>query len=202
MTRRIEIAMRKAGSEDGRELARLMSLAGEGIPAFLWSRVAGPGERAMEVGARRVGRAQGSFSHAHAHVAVISGDIAGMLLGYRPPDDHDVGALDDGPDVVRPLLELEAQAPGSWYVNALATVEEHRGHGIGTRLMRLVEDLARASGAEALSLIVAEGNAGAVRLYRRLGYTATAHRRIVPFPGCPHSGRWILMGKPVPARGA
>jgi ribosomal protein S18 acetylase RimI-like enzyme len=68
--------------------------------------------------------------------------------------------------------------------------------------MALAEEETRKAGARELSLIVAEDNAGARTLYEKIGYATVARRRIVPFPGCPHSGDWILMTKALPGRGA
>jgi ribosomal protein S18 acetylase RimI-like enzyme len=189
------IRIRAATADDSAELARLMNIAGEGIPAFLWSLMAEPGEDALAVGARRVARTEGGFSYTHARVAIIEERVAGMLLGYRLPDPHGPGPLEEYPEVVRPLVVLESLAPGSWYVNAVAVTEAARGGGIGRQLMLLAEALALESGASAVSLIVAEANAGARRLYETLGFETVARRTIVPFPGCPHEGDWLLMIK-------
>ncbi len=189
--------IRRARPEDSRELAELMNLAGDGIPAYLWSRMADPGEDPIAFGARRVAGTDGAFSHANAHVAELSGMIAAMLLGYRLAETDDPGSIGDCPPVVRPLLELEASAPGTWYVNAVAAFPVCRGRGVGTALMGFAESLAAETGATALSLIVAEDNDGARRLYERLGYRTMDRREIVPYPGCPHRGDWILMMKSI-----
>ena len=99
--------------------------------------------------------------------------------------------------LVRPLVELESHAPGSWYVNALAAYPEFRGQGLGTRLLSEAEAIAHGTGAAVVSLIVAEANEGAKRLYERTGYRESARRRLVPFPGLGHSGDWVLMTKPL-----
>jgi ribosomal protein S18 acetylase RimI-like enzyme len=101
------------------------------------------------------------------------------------------------PSVIRPLIELESLAPGSWYVNVLAVFPDHQGRGFGTRLLALAEELAGISGAEHLSIIVAAENSGAVSLYRRTGYVDTARRPVVPFPGFGFAGDWLLMVKEV-----
>ncbi len=190
-------AIRKAKVDDAPRLAELMNMAGEGIPAHLWGRMAGPDEDVMRFGAQRVARAEGGFSYTNAYVAVCNGAVAGMLLGYRLPDPYEAGPLDEIPDVVRPLVALEALVPGSWYVNAVATDSAFRGHGIGHKLMEWAEQLAKVSDSGALSLIVAEENALARRLYENLGYETSARRPIVPFPGGPHTGDWILMKKEI-----
>lgn len=191
----MKIAIQMARPDDAPKLAELMNIAGEGIPAYLWELMAGPGEDVLAFGARRVARKEGGFSYTNAHIALCDGAMAGMLLSYLLPDPHDTGPLDELPSVVRPLMELEALVPGSWYINAVATDAGYRGQGIGRKLMEWAEQLAGAEKADALSLIVAEENVGARRFYQGLGYQDIARRPIIPFPRCPHSGDWVLMKK-------
>lgn len=73
--------------------------------------------------ALRAARESGGFSYRNAHVAERDGRVVAMLLGYRLPEPYDAGDLEALPSVVRPLVELEALAPGSWYVNAVAALE-------------------------------------------------------------------------------
>jgi len=84
-------------------------------------------------------------------------------------------------------------------VNALAAYPEFRGRGLGTRLLTEAEAIALGTGATAISLIVAEENRGAKRLYERAGYREAARRPLVPFPGLGHTGDWVLMAKPLGA---
>lgn len=185
----------KASRENAGDLAYLINLAGEGIPAYLWQGMVEGDESALEVGARRAARDEGGFSYTNARICVADGALLGMILSYRQPDPYQTGDLSEYPDLVRPLVELEARAPGSWYVNAVATFEQHRGKGVGRKLMADAEDRARAQGCALVSLIVASENAGAVRLYQRLGFSATASLPLVPYPGGPHGGDWLLMVK-------
>lgn len=196
MTEGYDIRIRKAAPADGHALALLMNMAGEGIPAYLWSLAAEEGEDAMAFGARRVSQGDKAFSYANAWVVEMDGVVAGMLLGYRLPDTP-APVPDDVPALVLPALELEALVPGSWYVNGIAVSPGRRGRGLGTLLLRLAEDLARADGADALSLIVSEGNPGAMRLYDSIGYRVVAVRPGVPYPGNDAPGDWILMRKPL-----
>lgn len=190
--------IRNARPDDALALARLIDMAGEGIPSWLWSRSAEPGQSAEQVGCERAAREEGGFSYRNARVCVdTAGYIVGILLSYRQPDPYDLPDLAELPAVVRPLVELEAAAPGTWYVNALATFPESRGLGAGTRLMGLAESMAREARAPALSLIVAEENAGAKRLYERLGYRVEARAPLVPWPGTAHGGDWLLMVRPL-----
>jgi ribosomal protein S18 acetylase RimI-like enzyme len=191
---------RRAQPGDARKLAELMNEAGEGLPAWLWSRLAEPGEDPFEAGTRRVEGTTGGFSHVNAHVLEAEGEVVGMLLGYPLQADADDPVPDGVPEVVRPLLELERLAPGTWYVNAVAVHARARGQGMGGRLMALAEQLSVDAGLAAVSLIVAAANEGALGLYRRLGYREIARRPIVPFPGCVHSGDWLLLTKELAGR--
>ena len=178
-------------------LAELIDRAGEGLPRVLWARAAETGQDPMDVGAARAARAEGGFSYRNAVVLDAVGAVAGMLLSYRLDDPYDAGDLARIPDVVRPLLELEAQAPGSWYVNAVAVATGFEGRGHGRALMGLAEDLGRESGATEISLIVADENDRARGLYERLAYVVRDRRPVVGFPGFPHAGDWLLMVKPL-----
>jgi ribosomal protein S18 acetylase RimI-like enzyme len=189
--------LRPATKEDARALAELIDIAGEGFGSHLWSLSAGPGETPLDVGMRRAQREEGGFSYRHATLAETNGEVAALLLGYRLPDPYDAGDLAAVSAMVRPLVELESRAPGSWYVNALAVFPEYRGNGLGTLLLGEAERIAKSTGAPALSIIVADQNEGAKRLYARTGYQTAARRAVVAFPGFAHGGDWLLMKKAI-----
>lgn len=189
------IRIRKGSKADSGLLAGLMNAAGEGIPAYLWSQKVGPDADPIEYGARRVQRNEGAFSYTNTHIALIDDSPAGMLLSYQLPDPYDIASFDDVPEMVRPALELESLVPGSWYVNAVATVETFRRRGIATALLRYAEGLARAAAAPSVSLIVGEHNEGARHLYETLGFDTIARRAAVTVPGCSHEGDWLLMAR-------
>jgi len=190
-------AARPARPEDAAALAVLIDRAGEGIPAHLWAQAAEPGQTALEVGTARAARAEGGFSYRNAMVVEDAGAVVAMVLGYRLPDPYELPALADVPGLIVPLLELEAQVPGSWYLNAIAVADGFEGRGLGRRLLALASELARRQGATEMSLIVAEENARARGLYERTGFVAQDRRAIVPFPGFVHAGNWVLLVKPL-----
>ncbi|MEH6471759.1 MAG: GNAT family N-acetyltransferase [Halopseudomonas sp.] len=187
--------LRRATPADAADLALLIDLAGEGLPHYLWSLQCEPGGEPILIGVERAGRASGGFSYNNAHVVEIDHQLAGMLLGYRLDDPEPLAGLEQSPAQVRPLLELEAEVPGSWYINAIATGESFRGCGVATELMALADQLGRQSGATELSLIVASDNATAMRLYRQLGFQPQARRALQVWLGCAHDGDWVLMTK-------
>jgi ribosomal protein S18 acetylase RimI-like enzyme len=184
---------RAATKADAAALAVLVDIAGEGLPAHLWSTLRAPGQSILEMGRERAAREEGGFSYRNATVAELDGEIAACLVGYRLDDPYDLPDLDDVPEVVRPLVKLEAKAPGSWYVNVLATFPEFRRRGLARKLLDLAETRALEAGASLLSVIVAAENERAVRLYARADYGPLASEPVLMFPGCPHGGNWLLM---------
>lgn len=191
------VEFRPARKFDAAALAILVDIAGEGMPSYMWSRMREPGQSVFEIGRARAAREEGGFSYRNATVAEIDGEVAACLVDYRLNDPYDPGDLNALPEMVRPLVILESKAPGSWYVNVLATFPEFRGQGIGARLLALAEQRGREQKAVSASMIVASENAGAMRLYARSGYKEIARARVVEFPGCAHGGDWVLMVKPI-----
>ncbi len=187
------LIVRDAEEAEARDIAYLLNLAGEGIPEYLWRGGVKGKESPLDVGTRRAAREEGVFSYTRARVCTADNRLVGMVLSYRQPDPYGVGDLSEYPEVVRPLVELEAQAPGSWYINAIATFEGHRGKGVARTLLADVEDRARAKLCDRLSLIVASENPGAKRLYEHIGFKPVTSLPVVPYPGCLHAGDWILM---------
>jgi ribosomal protein S18 acetylase RimI-like enzyme len=184
---------RPATKADAASLAVLVDIAGEGLPAHLWSTLKAPGQSILELGRERAQREEGGFSYRNAVIAEVGGDIAAALIGYRLDDPYDLGDLGEVPGIVRPLVKLESHAPGSWYVNVLATFPEFRRQGIGLKLLAQAEAKARATKAPALSVIVADWNEPAKRLYAHAGYESEAREPAFLYPGCPHEGHWLLM---------
>jgi ribosomal protein S18 acetylase RimI-like enzyme len=189
--------VRGACREDAEALAELIDMAGEGLPLYLWAKMAKPGETAREVGRRRAAREEGGFSYKNAIVIDQEGRVTGGLIGYLLPEQPEAIDPASTPAVVVPALELEALVPGTWYVNALACYPDARGQGLGTRLLALAEDLARKAGARGVSVIVSDANAGARRLYQRCGYREVGRRPMVKEDWAGEGEAWLLLVKPV-----
>jgi len=186
--------IRRATPEDARALAELIEIAGDGIPTYLWSQMAAPGESPLDVGERRARRDSGNFSWRHATVAEADGRVAGMVLAYPlAPDDRDAPAASDLPDLLRPFLELERLVSGSYYINAFALYPEHRARGTGSRLLLSVLDAARESGCPSASVQYFSQNPRAGVFYQRHGFREVDSRRLVPHPASRYDDRTILL---------
>ncbi len=190
------ISLRPGQIEDVALLAELVNYAGEGLPLYLWTKLAGPDETAWDVGRRRAAREDGSFSYRNATIIESNGTAAGCLIGYEITDAPEP-IPSDMPAMFVPLQELENLAPGTWYVNVLAVSPEHRRGGLGTELLALADEKARTLGKRGLSVIVSDANANARRLYERCGYREVAKRKMIKEAWKNDGQFWILMTKPL-----
>lgn len=185
--------IRDAHKGDCADLARLIDLAGEGLPLYLWSEMAATGEDPWEIGQQRAARDTGGFSYRNSVVAEVDGKVVGALVGYPVADEPEPVDTGSTPPMFVPLRELENLAPGTWYVNSVAVFPEARGLGVGSKLMNRAEQAANDLGLRGLSLIVSDANRGARRLYQRLGYEEVAARPMVKEKWQNPGENWVLM---------
>jgi ribosomal protein S18 acetylase RimI-like enzyme len=189
--------IRKANTDDCLKIAELAMMAGEGIPAYFWAQTQLAGENIYQSGARNACTETDNFSYRNAYLAIEYDEVCGMLLAYRlttPEAGHDI---EEYPEFIRPLIELEQQVPDSFYINMLATYPQYRHRGIGEALMKYAEQLAQEADCDLLSLVVFGENRGACKLYQRLDYEIADKRKVIPHPCHGHTGDILLMTKSV-----
>jgi ribosomal protein S18 acetylase RimI-like enzyme len=183
--------LRPARPADAADLARLVDLAGEGLASAFWAGMAAPGETPLDVGTRRAGGEEGAFSWRNAVVAEVDGQVAGALVAYHV---REAEPLEGVPAVVRPLQALENRAVGTLYLNVVATYPAFRRRGVASRLLAEAERWGR--GARGLSLIVADRNHAALRLYAAFGFVEAGREPMVKEGWACASEAWVLMLKP------
>jgi ribosomal protein S18 acetylase RimI-like enzyme len=190
----LEPPFRPATPADAGALADFVHFASEGLALYLWTRMAGPGGDPWTVGRERAARETGAFSYRNAVVMERERRAAAGLIGYPLADEAEPIAP-DMPAMFVPLQELENLAPGTWYVNVLAAYPEHRGKGCGAALLAVADRLAAESGKRGLSIIVADTNTGARRLYERSGYREAGKRPMVKEDWQHPGTHWVLLTK-------
>jgi ribosomal protein S18 acetylase RimI-like enzyme len=184
---------RRASVDDAHAMAELVNFAGEGLPVHLWSRMAEPGESAWDVGRARARRETGGFSYRNTIVREVDGRIVACLIGWPLEDTPAPVDYAELPEMFVPLQQLEDLAAGTWYINVLATYPEYRDRGYGHGLLGIAVELAHATARQGLSLIVADSNIRARRLYEREGYVERTRRAMVK-DGWEHPGeQWVLL---------
>lgn len=192
----MSMEIRKARASDAPHLVRFINMAADDLPLYFWQKTVGPEGDPWALGQERAARVTGNFSYTNAWLADLDGEVAACLLGYGAEDEP--GPIDpDTPPIFVPLLELEALAPGSWYLNVLATYEDYRGKGLGSALLGHAESIAVAAGHDTISLIAEDTHLDALRLYASKGYRQIARRPVVKGDWSVDATEWILFTKTV-----
>lgn len=131
----------------------------------------------------------GNPAHGDAIIQLLDSYARDPMGGSHALSDfaksHLVAALAARPQVYSVLAYVDDQAVGlvnciegfSTFacrplvnVHDVAVLASHRGRGVAEKMLALAETIARDRGACKLTLEVLQGNAGADRLYRRLGF--------------------------------
>ncbi len=184
--------LRAADPSDIRELARLFNFAGGGLPLHHWQRLA----KSCRHDAWQIAEGLMENRHNGDHwknwtVADHEDETAAGLSTYvMEPLGEDAGY--SLPDIFVPVRELEDMVIGTQYISVLAAFPRFRNMGLGSRLLEHAERLAAG---RSLSLIVADNNFSAMRLYERHGYRRHASRSMVKEGWQTTGSEWILMLK-------
>lgn len=191
-----QIAYRPARPEDSRAIAHLICEAGGGLYEFLFGDLI-PFVSAVDVVAAAVQTDGAPLSYANCCVATCrSAQIVGVANTF-PADlireEPFVPFASDRLAQIRPLLQL--QDWGSMLLNAVAVAENHRGMGIGTRLLDWAEIYTVQAGLGRLSLHVWADNLAAIKLYKVRGFVEIGIAKMAPHPRLQHVGGSVLMQK-------
>ena len=176
-----QIALRKAipKFDEGIYFARYLNSAAEGFFRFML------GRRYEEIIAKAYIQPHHDLSYENVIFAELDGIIVGMFSGYTA-EQHRLASkqvLKNAAGrwnvrmlivsaVFAPLLRIiDSIADDDFYLQAIAVETSLQGKGIGSKLMKSVEDLARQRGAKRLALDVSAKNVHARQLYERRGFS-------------------------------
>lgn len=184
------VTLRWARREDSEHIARLFQISAGGVADYIWNLIDPSGRPLLEIGTERYARENAVFSYENCVMADIDGAVAGMMHVFQMRQPVEVDEEDIDP-VLRPYDELEL--PNTFYISGIAFYPEHRGQGIGSRLLDLASEIARDRKLDGVSLIAFAQNEAAVRLYLRKGYEIVDSRPVVAHEMINYTGDAVLM---------
>jgi len=185
------------------QIAQLINLASHNILEIFWQMQASKEQTPLEVAAKLVQSENDEISYKNTRLYLdetLSSNespILGMVQAYKLPTPYDVSKLYNHPPLIRQLMRLEAKVPGTWYINALATVPAHQRSGVATSLLADTHQKAQEHNCKQISLIVASQNSPAVKLYEKTGFEPRANAPIIAAPNSNLKGDWVLMVKEI-----
>ena len=193
--------IRRATLTDALSCARLLSMASHGMAEAVFRDLI-PGQTTEQIIADRRIKPEGkAASYRNWWVAEGShGEVAGGMNAY-PLDGSWQSARDDllteeRLRVLRPMIELDAEAAGSYFINILAVFPEYRHAGIARRLIELACNEARKAGMAAVSLATFEDDARLIDYYLGIGFRVAASRPLEPHECLLSAGNLVMMTMP------
>ncbi len=186
-----DLIIRKGKIEDARDFSHLILLS---APVFFPSLF---GDNVLEVMENLFRYPGNIFSFEHSYFVEMEKKIAGMVLGYtwkeRDQEELNTGfllfrylgwdILTRVPYLLRVQSILGKLVAGDYYISNIAVYPEFRGCGLGTRLLKKMEEEAVERGCKMMVLDVEADNRGAIRLYQKLGYNAGERSSVVKIKG-------------------
>jgi ribosomal protein S18 acetylase RimI-like enzyme len=149
--------------------------------------------------ARTMKRDTGGFSWRHCFVADDKG-IVGMINAFPAAwlreEERDI-LPQDRVQILDPIDQ--AQDWESFLVNSVAVRPQHRRQGIGTRLLEMAIEQARAGGFARLTANVWADNFAACAVFEKAGFDVQTRVEVPPHPGLAHIGGSLLMGRQIDA---
>ncbi len=184
------VTIRRAERRDAAELAILVDLSSHGLASWLWygAVLGGTAQTALEHGRNQMRDDDDRAGWKNAGLAQLDGEIAGVVIGHAVEPSF---ADEEAPHpVFEPILTLQQQAIGHWFIDSVGVYQHHRGCGIGRQLVDY--ELARAAG-RPVSLITESDNDVALGLYKSCGFEEIARQPSVPIDDNKKNHDWVLL---------
>lgn len=170
----MQIQIEKGQPSQATDIVMLMDMAGYGIPSTLWTKAKEhKNQSPLEIGRKKLLAGKGGFALKNSIVAKSGDSIVGMGLGYiiaEPNSAEDIASVDEP---LQPLLVLENDLVGAFYLNAGAAYEEYRRNGIATQIVEYFMESCRQQGIARVGSIVDEKNKASLGVFAKLGFEVT-----------------------------
>lgn len=192
------LSLRQPIAEEAPALAELSRAATHGLLDVFYDRLIAGQDLQHTIIDRRILREGHLASLPYwAVVAAEDGAVMGGVNAFAF-DEADAAVPDplitpERLSVFRTLSDLERQAAGSYYINAIATFPTYQKQGVGRMLVDNVIRQATNKPLDRVTLSTFEADAPLFRWYQNLGFTVRDRRPIEPHPLLHNTGNGVLM---------
>jgi ribosomal protein S18 acetylase RimI-like enzyme len=189
----MDIIYRTGRSDDCSTIAEGIDKASGGIMDFLFAGF--PGSPAGLLSAE-LAEEDGADSYRNAFVAVVEEKVIGIVYAY-PAKFHEINEEMRNLFPQERLEQMEdfftTRIENSLFLDSIYVDEAFRGRGIGSHLLQLVKDRAKAAGYPQVSLMVMADNERAQAVYKNSGFSVVKHVSLPQHRLIPHTGGAYLM---------
>ena len=185
-------------ADDTTTLALIFDAAGRRIPSYFWSQYADDGQSFFEFGREKIRTDTESKSYfKNWYVAEKNSNFVGAFFGFIVDNPYPEIDYENELEFWIPFKELEMLASGTWLLQVISILPEHRGKNYAKDVLMRAEDVAREHGAKKITLQVEEVNTLAMKTYLTNGYQEVGRRELIPFPFSNDTGDIVLMEKTI-----
>ena len=185
-------------ADDATTLALIFDAAGRRVPSYFWSQYAADGQSFFEFGREKIRTdTEGKSYYNNWYVAEKNSNFIGAFFGFIVDNPYPEIDYEEEPEWWIPFKELEMLASGTWLLQVISILPEHRGKNYAKDLLMKAEDVAREYGAKKITLQVEEINTLAMKTYLKNGYQEVDRRELIPFPFSNDTGDIVLMEKSI-----
>ena len=185
-------------ADDATTLALIFDAAGRRIPSYFWSQYADDGQSFFEFGREKIRTDTESKSYfKNWYVAEKNSNFVGAFFGFIVDNPYPEIDYENELAFWIPFKELEMLASGTWLLQVISILPEHRGKNYAKDLLRKAEEVAREYGAKKITLQVEEVNILAMQTYLNNGFQEVGRRELLPFPFSNDTGDILLMEKSI-----
>ena len=197
----VEVTMltfREGNPNDATNLALILDTAGRRVPAYFWSQYAAQGQSFFEFGRQKIRNEPDTGSYCKNWcVGEVNSELVGAFFGFIVENPYPEIDYENEPDWWIPFLELEKIASGSWLLQAISILPEHRGKGLAKEFLAKTDEVARSEGVTNITLQVEEINHIALKTYKSHGFSEIARKKLIPFSFSDDTGDIVLMRKAI-----
>jgi len=170
--------IRIASQKDAKAIASLLWEIFEDMELSLLKKI--PKNTLLEMVAEAVADPVYRYGFKRGIVYELDGEIAGVCFGYKAVDEPVIDdpfmevLVNNGYDNNEKLFVDKEALPDEWYLDSIVVNPTYRGLGIGSALLREMEQMALKAGSKRIGLNVDIANPKAKKLYSSIGYTKVA----------------------------
>ena len=123
-------------ADDATTLALVMDAAGRRLPSYFWSQYAADGQSFFEFGREKIrSDTEGKSYYKNWHVAEKNSNFVGAFFGFIVDNPYPEIDYEDEPEWWIPFKELEMLASGTWLLQVISILPEHRGKNYAKDLL-------------------------------------------------------------------
>ena len=186
------VCLRPATAGDAADLAPLVDLAGEGMPAAIWRQRASYKEDPLAVGRRIAAEDTGPMSWTLTTVAEDGEGLTGLVI-TELLDEAPQSFTPDTHPILRPIRKLKAQVPNTRFINLFVVAPRAFEGQTGSML---IDSVRAEAGPEGVAVALGDANRRALDFFGAAGFRERTRVPVLAGDWQTDNRDWVLLTLP------